>query len=98
MPIGRTSVCFQTCVLSSSMRHYFSTESVPSIARKAMPGGGFLAAVLPVAIRFMLEHGATGELTDAAWDALEGRPDGTEDDELDYDANNVRRASLLNVL
>jgi len=44
-----------------------------------MPGGGFLAATLPVALRFMLEHGAEGLLTDAEWDALEGRPDGGDD-------------------
>jgi importin-5 len=40
-------------------------ENAPSIARKGMPGGGFLTTVLPVALRMMLEHGAVGSLTDA---------------------------------
>jgi importin-5 len=54
-------------------------ENAPSIARKGMPSGGFLAAVLPVALHMMLEHGSVGSLTDAQWDALDGRLDGGED-------------------
>ena len=51
-----------------------------------MPKNGFLAAALPVALRFMLDHGAEGQLTDSQWDALEGRLDGNDDAGGDDDA------------
>jgi hypothetical protein len=45
-------------------------EKVPGLARK-MPDNGFLKAVLPVALRMLMDHGLE-EPSDEEWDATEG--------------------------
>lgn len=48
-------------------------EGAPGMARK-LPGDGYLAAVLPVAMRMLLEHGEEGP-EDAEWEGLSSGED-----------------------